>query len=77
MFNASLNIFIRGMINLLVRYLSSNYHHNSSKRENSVKLGKTNKQYVTVRNTGTPKLGLLRGLGRNPNPIKADFCCCG
>ena len=55
--------------------LSSNYHRNSAKCEKSVKLGKTNKQYVTVKNKGRPKLSLLWGLGRSPKSIMADFYC--
>ena len=39
---------------LVVRYVSSNYHHNSAKCDKSVKRGTTNKQYFTVKNKSRP-----------------------
>ena len=62
---------------VIARYVSSNYHHDSANCEKSVKLCTTNKQYITVKNKGTPKLGLLWGLGRSPKSIMVDICCGG
>ena len=61
----------------IVRYVTSNYHYYSAKCEKSVKLSTTNKQYVTVKNKGRPKLGLLWRMGRSPKSIMADFSCGG
>ena len=58
---------------MLVRYVSSNYHHDSAKCEKSIKLGTTAKQYVTVKNEGKPKLGLLWVLGSSPKSTMVDF----
>ena len=70
--HSRVNFIILEMI-ILVRYVNSNYYHNSANCEKSVKLGTTNKQYVTVKNKGRPKLGLHWGLGRSPKSIMADF----
>ena len=58
----------------MVRYVSSNYHHHSGECEKRVKLGTTNKQYVTVKNEGGSKLCLLWGTGLVKNLVKNIFC---
>ena len=55
------------------QYLCSNYHHDSAKYEKQVKLGSTNKQYVTVKGKVRLKLGLLWELGRSPKSTMVDF----
>ena len=60
---------------VIVRYASSIYLHNSVKREKSVKLSTANKQYVTVKIKGSTKLGLPWRLGRNSKSVITDFCC--
>ena len=55
------------------QYVCSNYHHDSAKYEKQVRLGSTNKQYVTVKGKVRLKLGLLWELGRSPKSTMVDF----